>query len=238
MRDESSGLVLAVYEALERRSVDGFACCPVRELAQVTGAGEKDVCQALRALCQAGDLEPAGRQGKSTVFRLPRQLPGASAAEAVAGRTPYRGLSQSTDLPSAGGQTDTLAQPEGWPGAAASVESDAPDQCAPVVEEDTRQLGLQHMDNWLAEHEHSDELGPPHRDAGLCMDCEQPAQRRWVLGSFVLCRSCRLKRHQVGLKAIPVTEEPGPEVLVDVLMTKTSSNGHDPDWLDLPNPDY
>jgi ribosomal protein L37AE/L43A len=246
VRDERSTLSLSVYEALERRAVDGEACVPIVELARICTAGETDVRQALRRLTAAGDIVAAGkRNGRTRIWRLPALTPQGERADAARSRGAY-GDPGLRDLP----RSSDPIEPDGSPDAAASVGGDALRTGQPVANPDDepgeeelawrRRVGLRYAYAFL-DRFGPDEIGEPDQPGGECGQCHREARRRYSLGMFVLCRECRMSRAKAALKAVeplpgdkPEPEpEPEPELvvidagleLVDELADRLAQNG-------------
>jgi hypothetical protein len=169
-----------LWQALCRMAILDHVAEPLTAIAFEARLSEAQVRRGLRDLVDAGSLEPAGKRGKTSVFRLlTSPARGKRADDTV----------DDDDAPPKGRRRD---------GARVAVVAPTPrpldenEQAWADHPDELRQLGLADLDSILDHF--PDGVGPPDHGPGPCGECDEPARRRWSFGRFVLCRRCRARR--------------------------------------------
>jgi hypothetical protein len=237
-----------VYQALwSGRSNPEEVCLPIAEIRAVTGLDDSQVRAAQGSLCNQGLLQFTGRRFRKTaVFKILPLTPGAQQPGSHLDWSPLQG-SPDQGEPDLG--SDWMPQ-----GSDSSVAS--ADKLVRNLERWVKSTGI-HFDR---EPEVEEEIFGPHGVIRRMTSKPHQAQTRQALLKdeelkarlLALWRGHRptgvkLEREQLERlqrkaepKPIPVEEpeRPGPEVLVEVLTEQTSRNGQEPEWPDLPTPEF
>jgi hypothetical protein len=67
----------------------------------------------------------------------------------------------------------------------------------PVVSEQATFDAITRLEALLSHLYGMCEFGPPAA-RGECMECDRPSRALWIVGDFLLCHRCTLRRRRVG----------------------------------------